>query len=78
MSDPQYPPYPDDDDPSVEERLKCDIEIDCANCKAVAWVLRDLAEKLEHDIFDSGHHDVTVPDGEKVGEIYLDYYGIIN
>ena len=63
-----------EDDPAMEDRLQCDIEIDCANGKAVAWVLRDLANKIEQESLDSGHHDVKVPNGEKVGEVYLDYY----
>ena len=63
-----------EDDPSMEDRLQCDIEIDCTNGKAVAWVLRDLADKIEQESLDSGHHDVKVPNGDKVGTLYLDYY----
>jgi hypothetical protein len=63
-----------EDDPSMEERLQCDIEMDCTNSKAVAWVLRDLTSKIEQEAMDSGHHDILVPNGDKVGEIYLDYY----
>ena len=59
-----------------EERLKCDIEIDCSNSKAVAWVLRDLADKIEKETLDSGWHDVKVPNGDKVGTLYLDFYEI--
>jgi hypothetical protein len=59
---------------TMEDRLKCDIEVDCANGKAVAWVLRKLADQLEDESMDSGHHDINMPNGEKVGEIYLDYY----
>lgn len=66
-----------EEDPSAEERLKCDIEIDCTNGKAVAWVLRNLADKIEQESLEDGHHDVTVPNGDKVGEVYLDYYAIM-
>ncbi|WP_144395602.1 hypothetical protein [Pleionea sediminis] len=66
-----------DEEDSVEDRVKCDIEIDCANGKAVAWVLRNLADKLERDELDTGWHDVKVPNGDEVGKLYLDFYGII-
>ena len=65
-----------DGDDSVEDRVICDIEIDCANGKAIAWVLRNLADKLERDELDTGWHDVNVPNGDEVGKIYLDFYGI--
>lgn len=61
-----------------EDRLKCDIEVDCRNGKAMAWVLRDLADKIEKESLDTGWHDVKVPNGDKVGTIYLDYYEINN
>lgn len=63
-----------EEDPSMEERLQCDIEINCTNGKAVAWVLRDLANKVEQENLDDGYHDVKVPNGNKVGEVYLNYY----
>ena len=63
-----------EEDDTTEERLKCDLEIDCSNSKAVAWVLRDLAEKIEKENLDTGWHDITVPNGDKVGELYLDFY----
>jgi len=37
-----------------EDRLKCDIEVDCRNGKAMAWVLRDLADKIEKESLDTG------------------------
>lgn len=64
----------DEDDPEMRPGLKCDIEIDCSNGAAVAWVLRSLADKIETESLDSGWHDVNVPNGDKVGEVYLDYY----
>ncbi len=67
-----------DGDPDFEERLKCDIEIDCSNGKAVAWVLRSLADQIEKGKLDTGHHDVKVPNGNKVEEVYLDYYAQSN
>ncbi|MCG7938894.1 MAG: hypothetical protein N0C88_08590 [Candidatus Thiodiazotropha lotti] len=63
-----------DDNPDLEERLKCDVKIDCSNSKAVAWVLRSLADQIEQENLDTGFHDVKVPNGDKVGEVYLDYY----
>lgn len=71
MSDTKY----EFEDDEIEDRLQCDIKIDCRNEKAVAWVLRDLADKIESGILDTGYHDVTTPNGDKVGETYLDYYG---
>ncbi len=63
-----------EEDDTAEERLKCDLEMDCSNSKAVAWVLRDLAEKIEKDNLDTGWHDIKVPNGDKVGKLYLDFY----
>lgn len=57
-----------------EDKLQCDIEITCSNEKAVAWVLRDLANKVEKNELDTGWHDVKTPNGKTVGKIYLDYY----
>lgn len=65
-----------EDDSLGEERLKCDIELDCTNGQAIAWVLRNLADKIENESMDSGRHDVKVPNGDKVGTVYLDYYEI--
>ncbi len=63
-----------EEDDTAEERLKCDLELDCINSKAVAWVLRDLSEKIEKENLDTGWHDIKVPNGDKVGELYLDFY----
>lgn len=65
-----------EEDPSMEERVKCDIEIDCANGAALAWLLRQVADQVESEELNDGHHDLTVPNGDKVGEVYLDYYVI--
>lgn len=65
-----------EEDPSMEERVKCDIEIDCANGAALAWLLRKIADQVEGEELDDGHHDLIVPDGDKVGEVYLDYYAV--
>lgn len=63
-----------EEDPTIELGVKCDIEVDCKNGKAVAWVLRHLADQVEQEGLDTGWHDVKVPNGDKVGTIYLDYY----
>ena len=63
-----------EEDDAAEERLKCDIEIDCSNGKSVAWILRDLAEKIEQESLDTGRHDIKVPNGSIVGKLYLDFY----
>lgn len=73
----------DEFDPLSEAALKCDIELDTTGhrtsrdaAKATAALLRALAASIENGQLDTGFHPVMNANGEKVGEVYLDFYGI--
>ena len=59
--------------------LKCDIELNFAGPTAATlnkWaadVLRKLADRIEEEEFEDGHHSVKDNAGKPVGEIYVDY-----
>ncbi len=59
--------------------LKCDVELNITGPvlalvnKRVAAVLRSLADRLEKDEFEDGFHPVNDENGDKVGELYVDY-----
>ncbi|MBB3389161.1 hypothetical protein FHT82_001884 [Rhizobium sp. BK275] len=63
--------------------LKCDVELNFTGPipalvnKRAAAVLRSLAERLEKDEFEDGFHPVKDENGEEVGEIYVDYSGMM-
>jgi len=69
------------DDDDVISHLKCDIELnftgpnDATLNKWAADVLRALADRIESDEFQDGHHPVKDNVGKPVGTIYLDYFG---
>ncbi|WP_131726419.1 hypothetical protein [Cognatishimia activa] len=56
-----------------------DIEIECAGPAQrvlsgwTARALRQIADKLERDEFQDGHHDVTDRHGKKLGSVYFDF-----
>lgn len=70
----------DDYDDEVTPRLKCDVELDFAgpnNATINKWAadaLRKLADSIERDEFESGHHPVKDSVGKPIGTIYLDHY----
>lgn len=70
----------DDDDGSLH--LKCDVELDLEGPNAATankWVadaLRRVADRIEKDELESGHHDVKDSVGKTIGTVYVDYYGI--
>ena len=72
-----------DDAGHLISHLKCDVELnftgpnDATLNKWAADVLRDLADRIEKDEFDSGFHPVKDKVGKPVGEIYLDHSGEI-
>ena len=69
------------DDDDVIPHLKCDIELDFPGPndatlnKWAADALRKLADRIEKDEFQDGHHPVMDNVGKQIGTIYVDYYG---
>ena len=59
----------------------CDIELDLVGSnhatinKWAADALRKLADSIENDEFDDGHHPVKDNVGKPIGTIYFDFYG---
>lgn len=70
-----------DEDDEIIPHLKCDVELEFSwptSATINRWaadVLRKLADRIEKDEFDSGHHPVKDNVGKAVGTIYLDHYG---
>jgi hypothetical protein len=70
-----------DDDDGVIPCLKCDVELDFAGPdgatlnKWAADALRKLADCIEKDELETGHHPVKDNVGKPIGTIYLDHYG---
>lgn len=69
------------DDDNLILHLTCDIELeftgpnDATINKWAADTLRILADRIEKDEFEEGHHPVQDTIGKQVGTIYVDYYG---
>lgn len=69
------------DDDDATPHLTCHVELEFAGPsdatlnKWAADTLRKLADRIEKDEFESGHHPVTDHVGKPVGTIYVDYYG---
>jgi hypothetical protein len=69
------------DDDDIIPHLQCDIELDLSGPshatvnKWTADVLRKLADRIERDELETGHHPVKDNVGKPVGTIYLDHYG---
>ena len=61
-------------------RIKCDVEIDVSGptdqtvVKWTADTLRGIADRLERDEFEDGHHTATDRSGRPVGTVYFDFY----
>ncbi len=68
-------------DDELIPHLKCDVELEFTGPnvatlnKWVADVLRKLADSIEKDEFQDGHHPVKDNVGKPVGTIYVDYSG---
>jgi len=68
-------------DDDVIPHLKCDIELEFSGPtsttlnKWAAKTLRKLADSIERDEFESGHHPVKDQVGKPVGTIYVDHFG---
>ncbi|NQV59556.1 MAG: hypothetical protein HQ502_07805 [Alphaproteobacteria bacterium] len=60
--------------------LKCDVELaitgpnDATLNKRAADTLRGLADRIENDEFEDGHHPVEDSVGKSVGTIYVEYF----
>ncbi len=71
----------DEDESEVIPHLKCDVELEFTGPNFATlngWAadtLRKLADRIEKDEFDSGHHPVKDNVGKPVGTIYVDYSG---
>ena len=71
----------DDSDDGVIPELQCDVELKLIGPntatlnKWAADALRKLADRLERNEFDSGHHPVKDNVGKPLGSIYVDYSG---
>jgi len=69
------------DDDGTTSCLKCDVELeftgpnDATLNKWAADTLRKLADRIENDEFQDGHHPVKDNVGKPVGTIYVDYFG---
>ena len=70
----------DASDPELQPGLTCHIEIEIERGTsreidaATAWALRDIADRIEGRRLETGFHPVQAPGGDKIGEVYLDYY----
>ena len=69
-----------DDDDDVIPYLKCDVEMNLSGPnhatlnKWAADALRRLADLLEKDELEDGHHDLKHNVGKTIGTFYIDYY----
>lgn len=67
-------------DPGATSCIKCDIELDVrgptdrvANDRT-SQALRSLADQIEADQCEDGHHDIKNNLGEPIGTVYFDFY----
>ena len=66
--------------PELQPGLTCHIEIEVERGTsqeidaATACALRNIADLIEGRRLESGFHPVKAPGGDKIGEVYLDYY----
>ena len=69
-------------DDDVTPHLTCDIELELEGPstavlnKWCAEALRRLADRIEKDVFEDGHHPVKDSVGKQIGTIYVDYSGV--
>lgn len=72
----------DASDPEFRLGMTCHIEIETESATpqqidaATAWALRSIADLIERRSLESGFHPVKAPDGEKIGDVYLDHHEI--
>jgi hypothetical protein len=72
----------DERDPEVQPGLMCHVEITIESGDTYREILAETARSLrttallvEEGKLETGHHPITTLSGEKIGEVYLDYYG---
>jgi hypothetical protein len=78
------PNWMDERDPETRPNLVCHVELSIEtgdtfreqHAKA-AWALRTIALQLEEGKFEDGFFPITTLEGEKLGELYLSYDGIL-
>ena len=69
-------------DPEATCAIRCDVELDIKGptTKVInGWLadaLRKLADQIERDEFEDGHHDVKDRHGRRFGGVYFDFYEI--
>ena len=73
-----------DPDPELQAGLTCHVELTIEGgttfrdlLEKAAWALRTAAVQVEGGQLKDGFHPITTLKGEKLGEIYLDHYGIM-
>jgi len=67
-------------EPGVSSCIKCDVELDVKGptdrvaTDRTTLALRSLADRIEADQYEDGHHDIKSQLGEVIGTVYLDFY----
>ena len=74
----------DEVDPDADPNLTCHVELSIETGDTfreqhakVAWALRTIAVHLEAGNYDTGFHPIITLNGEKLGELYLSYDGMM-
>jgi hypothetical protein len=74
----------DEFDPEIQNTLKCDVEIYVQSGRTyreilakTALALRNVATQLESGWLEDGFHPIKTRSGEEIGEVYVDYSGIM-
>jgi len=72
----------DEHDPEMQCRVTCHVELEIERgatfreiLSKAAWGLRTTALEVEGGKLDAGFHPITNLEGEKIGEVYIDYHG---
>lgn len=66
-------------DPGVTSCIQCDVELeakaptDKAAVGLITQALRKLAEQVEADQYEDGHHELRTKLGERIGTVYFDF-----
>jgi len=70
----------DEFDPELLAGLTCHIELEATGetprraVSDIAAALREAATGIESGLLDTGFHDLKSSTGEKLGQVYLDFY----
>lgn len=66
-------------DPGVTSCIQCDVELeakgptDQAAVSLITHALRELADQVEAERYDDGHHELKSRLGDRVGTVYFDF-----